>query len=117
MTPQQEHLETAADYETTAAWLTDNGLHNEAEYLLTLADEWHEQASKGGRGMREPKFPTWKYRLFRLRYVDWCGDDVHDFGVSYYPNGDRTQPYGAAQLGIMFGAHEAVFDLKPWWKR
>lgn len=47
MTPhQQADLTSAADYELTAAWCLANGLANEAEYLLTLADEWHEQANK-----------------------------------------------------------------------
>lgn len=56
--------------------------------------------------------PTWKYRRFRLRYVDHFGDDIWSWGLAWYPNGNRSDLWaGHHQLGIMFGHREAVFDL------
>jgi hypothetical protein len=56
------------------------------------------------------RLPTWKYRYFRLRYVDHYGFDDWAFGVALYRNGSRTSE-GRPQLGVMFGHREAVFDL------
>jgi hypothetical protein len=54
-------------------------------------------------------FPTWRYRFFRLRYVDHVGFDDWSYGITLY----RTGNYQALrpQLGVMFGHREAIFDL------
>lgn len=64
------------------------------------------------------RYPSWKYRIFRLRYVDHYGDDVHQWGVSWDRDGFRSDlsTPGVKQFAIMFGPRLIVFDLKWWWK-
>lgn len=59
------------------------------------------------------KYPSWKYRYFRLRYVDHYGNDTHLWGIEYSSTGIRSDlsTPGIPQIGIWLGPRLAVFDL------
>lgn len=62
----------------------------------------------------EKKFPTWKYRYFRLRFIDvtYLPDDRDRWwGIAWYPEGARFDWKNNVQLGIMTGRKEYIFDL------
>lgn len=64
------------------------------------------------------KYPTWKYRYFRLRKVDvnvLPEDKTRWYGVAWYGDGDAVTAFRGKrkQIGIMTGRKEYIFDL---WK-
>jgi hypothetical protein len=61
------------------------------------------------------RYPTWAYRLFRLRYVDHVGYDDWSLGVTLYRTPARSDlGRGTPQLGVLYGHREAVFELPRW---
>lgn len=58
------------------------------------------------------KYPSWKYRYFRLRYVDYAGIDGFEIGIRFSSREQfhHDDPVFRA-LGITLGRREFVFDL------
>jgi hypothetical protein len=60
------------------------------------------------------RYPTWKYRYFRLRYVDHIGFDDWQFGITWTPRevfSHKSAPKPFRALGVMVGHRHYVFDL------
>lgn len=55
---------------------------------------------------------SWKYRLFRLVWVDYLGGNGWELGIAYEPRTrfrSKDRPFRA--LSVILGRREYVFDL------